>query len=537
MIVPDTPKIGSKTGKINQKTLDRALLVTDINDIRKRIFPAHALRQLFRYRQGEFLVDRLNLFPKPFLLALWLRLSCRGSCSFKDKQGNRQQITFRFLAGLLGDLIRDGAGKFFLLRRLNSQVDALWRNGAVGSPKKRLDPTGVPVYLRTDLSFGLRSGGSVAHMAGVLNHLGQFTAEPVSLSTGDIPTARKDLTVRHLLPASRFWDYRELPCLESNETFVRQVVALLEGKKISFFYQRYSVYNVSALTLSERYRVPWVLEYNGSEVWMNRHWYRPLKYESLAERIELLNLRRADVIVVVSRPMKDECVARGIEAEKILVNPNGVDPDRYCPEIDGSQVRRLHGLEGKTVVGFIGTFGKWHGAEVLAEAFGLLLRTFPHYRERVRLLMIGDGVTRPLVEAHLERSGASECSVLTGLVPQERGPEYLAACDLLVASHQPNPDGSPFFGSPTKLFEYMAMGKGIVASDLGQIGEVLKHDQTAWLVKPGDVQSLILGLKELIDHPEKRERMGRAARQEAVARYTWKEHTRRIVEKLRERCS
>ena len=61
----------------------------------------------------------------------------------------------------------------------------------------------------------------------------------------------------------------------------------------------------------------------------------------------------------------------------------------------------------------------------------------------------------------------SRIAVLTGLVPQEDGPEHLAACDILASPHVPNADGTPFFGSPTKLFEYMAMGKGIVASNLG----------------------------------------------------------------------
>ena len=112
----------------------------------------------------------------------------------------------------------------------------------------------------------------------------------------------------------------------------------------------------------------------------------------------------------------------------------------------------------------------------------------------------------------------------------------MAACDILVSPHVPNPDGTPFFGSPTKLFEYMAMGKGIVASDLDQIGEVLRHNKTAWLVKPGDINALMMGLKTLIDNSELRERLGKTARQEAIAKHTWKEHTGKIVEKLRCRC-
>jgi glycosyltransferase involved in cell wall biosynthesis len=229
-------------------------------------------------------------------------------------------------------------------------------------------------------------------------------------------------------------------------------------------------------------------------------------------------------------------VARGIDPEKILVNPNGVDPERYSPEIDGSAVRSKYGLNGKIVIGFIGTFGKWHGAEVLAEAFGLLLEKHPRYRETLRLLMVGDGVNMPLVRKAVERFHMAECCILTGLVPQEEGPGHLAACDMVASPHVPNPDGTPFFGSPTKLFEYMAMGKGIVASRLDQIGEILEHGRTAWMVEPGDVGSLVAGLEGLVEDEPLRKRLGEAARREAMEKYTWKEHTRKIIEKLRERC-
>jgi Glycosyl transferases group 1 len=134
----------------------------------------------------------------------------------------------------------------------------------------------------------------------------------------------------------------------------------------------------------------------------------------------------------------------------------------------------------------------------------------------------------------LADSDALDATVFTGLVPQEEGPAYLAACDVLSSPHVPNPDGTPFFGSPTKLFEYMAMGRGIVASDLDQIGEVLDHGRTAWLVPPGEVDALADGLRRLIDDPELRGALGSAARREAVTRHTWREHTRRTIERLRE---
>lgn len=511
--------------------------VVSFEELKGWVWRGIFLHHLLRYQKGSLWTHRLRFLPMPFLSAVLLRLLCRGACALEDEQGLRQTVTFRYLANRLDRWIRDAWARRGMLGQISQEVGDLSRTQSIPRSAKVLDDSLPVAYLRTDLSFGVRSGGSVGHIAGVLNHLDHFAGTPIFLTSDEIPTVRKDLERHLILPDGNFWDFRELPSLHFNEIFEARAREILGDRRLSFVYQRYSLNNYAGLKLARRYRVPFVLEYNGSEIWIRQQWdKRPLKYETLSERIELLNLRGAELVVVVSRPMKDELVARGIEPERVLVNPNGVDPDRYAPELDGSQVRARYGLEGKTVVGFIGTFGQWHGAEVLAEAFGLLLKKFPSYRGHVRLLMIGDGARMPLVRANLETYRVGGACTLTGLLPQEQGPAHLAACDLLASSHIPNPDGTPFFGSPTKLFEYMAMGKGIVASDLDQIGEVLEHGRTAWLVRPGDAKDLAQGLKKLIDDPRLRNRLGREARQEAVAKHTWKEHTRRIVEKLKEHC-
>ena len=191
--------------------------------------------------------------------------------------------------------------------------------------------------------------------------------------------------------------------------------------------------------------------------------------------------------------MRDELVGGGVDADRVLVNPNAVDPDRYTPDVDGGVIRRRLGLEGTTVLGFISTFQPWHGAVVLARAFAALLarssgvpRLRPPADDRRRAgagrSEAGHRRRRVRRGRHLHRSGRAGGR-----------PAYLAACDILVSPHVPNADGTPFFGSPTKLFEYMAMGKGIVASDLDQIGEVLRHGETAWLVPPADADALADG--------------------------------------------
>jgi len=98
-----------------------------------------------------------------------------------------------------------------------------------------------------------------------------------------------------------------------------------------------------------------------------------------------------------------------------------------------------------------------------------------------------------------------------------------------VAPHVPNSDGTPFFGSPTKLFEYMAMGKAIVASNMDQIGEVLENKRTALLVAPGDVNSLSYGIIELIQKEDLRNTLGRNAREEVIRKYTWEQNVQKLL--------
>ncbi|MBI4737954.1 MAG: glycosyltransferase family 4 protein, partial [candidate division NC10 bacterium] len=234
------------------------------------------------------------------------------------------------------------------------------------------------------------------------------------------------------------------------------------------------------------------------------------------------------LIVVVSKALRDQLVARGVPPERVLVNPNAVDPARYHPGMDGEPVRRRLGLAGRLVIGFIGTFGPWHGAEVLARAVRPVTAQLPE----AHFLFIGSGSGMPAVQAIIAGDSVGARVTFAGLVPQEEAPAYLAACDILVSPHVGNPDGTPFFGSPTKLFEYMAMGKGIVASDLDQIGEVLSHGKTAWLVRPGDPEDLAEGILALARDPDLRRALGEAARDEVVAKHTWTAHVERLLAKM-----
>jgi glycosyltransferase involved in cell wall biosynthesis len=315
--------------------------------------------------------------------------------------------------------------------------------------------------------------------------------------------------------------------------YVRAVLPEVRAFAPDLVYWRHSRGGIGGALLSQELKVPYVLEYNGSEVWISEKWDtkagKTLPHRELLLRAEAVAFRLAARVIVVSEVLRDELVERGVPREKVHVEPNAIDLDRFPRDVldrDRESVRARLGFAREHVVcGFIGTMGKWHGAQVLARAARPAIDRVPE----LRFLVIGDGLFMPEVKATLARDQVADKVVLTGLVPQVEAPALLNACDLYVSPHVPNDDGSRFFGSPTKLFEYMALGRGIVASSLDQIGEVLRHDETALLVPPGDQDALVAGIVALARDKEKRDRLGRAARAVVEEKHTWRANVRSLL--------
>lgn len=487
-------------------------------------------RHAWRWRDVTIMTHDLGLIRKPFNKAVLVRLLGRRQCWLEDEHGGRVRITILRLLRLFGRrmhaVLLGAKGRRSILRRLAELETTPVHHHSYGDYP--------PLYLRTDLVFGMVAGGSVTHISGVLNQLHELVGPVRMVTTDVIPMVSQDIGVSVVRPDSRLGDVPELNALLFNEQFERRVMAILGDERPRFIYQRYSVNNIAGLLLAERLQVPLVLEYNGSEVWINRHWGKVLDDEDTAVRLEQLNLSHAALIVVVSDVLANELQGRGVATERILVNPNGVDPQCYRPDIPTGKLVRRYALEDRKVIGFIGSFGPWHGAQVLVQAYAELLRRNPGLRGQVRLMMIGDGQLMPQVQAEIAQAGLEPDVILTGRVAQAEGPEYLAACDVLVSPHVPNSDGSAFFGSPTKLFEYMAMGRPIVASDLDQIGDVLVHEQTALLVPPGDPVAIAAAIERLLDDPPLTQSLASNARDTALRKHTWRRHTDRILARLDE---
>ena len=392
------------------------------------------------------------------------------------------------------------------------------------------------LYLRTLYWFGLKAGGSVGHTAGVINAMDKKVELSV-VSNDFLSDVDKDITIVKPI---------KIPLVPKDilELFYNfKIIKYCKNLKADAIYQRYNGFSFCGAYIAKKKNIPFVLEFNSSDVWKIKNWknndtflkriFKTIYYKifklPIVSTIEKYNLNSAAHIVVVSDALKDIILKFGVDENKIIVNPNGIDESKYNTQIKCDDVKQKYNLENKIVIGFIGTFGQWHGAENIALAFGKLLKRYPEYKNNAKLFMIGDGVMMSAVKKYILEFDLQENVVLTGLIPQYEGAKFLNACDILINATVPNPDGSEFFGSPTKLFEYMAMGKAIICSDMAQMSEILEQGKTAYMVEPGNIDELATAMKELVDDSELRRRLGNSARDEVIKKYTWDKHVDKIL--------
>jgi glycosyltransferase involved in cell wall biosynthesis len=410
-------------------------------------------------------------------------------------------------------------------RELTRLEHAIERRGTQVADLKIGKPAPSIIYLRTTPAAGTQSGGATTHTSGFINATAELGAQVSVISNDRLAGVDEAKVSVQLIAPDPLGLTRAAFDLRNGLLFTDRVCAELEKQPPDFIYQRYSRFNWTGVEANLRTGRPLFLEYNGSEVWMAKHWGRQ-RIGDLLERCERLNLAAATRIFVVAEVERSNLIKAGVPPEKIIVNPNGVDVEKFHPGIGGDTIRRELGVaDDETLAGFVGTFGPWHGVLTLAKAITLLPDD-----SRVRFLLVGAGKLREEVQRIVGAAGKEQQVIFAGHVEHGRVPALLDACDILLSPHVPLEDESEFFGSPTKLFEYMAMGKGIVASRLGQIGEVLVDQETALLTEPGNARQLADAILRLSGSPELRERLGSAARQAAVAEHTWKHNAQRVLD-------
>jgi glycosyltransferase involved in cell wall biosynthesis len=298
----------------------------------------------------------------------------------------------------------------------------------------------------------------------------------------------------------------ELAEYSANARFVAQLEADLSGHRFDFIYERYSLFGTTGLELARRWGLPLFVEVNAPLVDEARA-HRGLVLDGLAREVAERVFSGADQVFVVSESLRAHVLGIAPDAS-VSVLPNGVNPERFRPEMAVRASDRVR-------VGFLGRVRPWHGVERLVEATATAVRAGAD----VELRIVGEcrGQQADL-QRRVEANGIAERVEFVGALDPDDVPGALAELDILVA---PYPDSGEFYFSPLKLYEYMAAGRAIVASDVGQISDVLEDGETALLVPPGDSDALARAIVSLAGDAETRRLLGAAARREAEEKHSW----------------
>ncbi|WP_282756060.1 TIGR04063 family PEP-CTERM/XrtA system glycosyltransferase [Desulfuromonas thiophila] len=239
----------------------------------------------------------------------------------------------------------------------------------------------------------------------------------------------------------------------------------------------------------------------------------------LTRAIETWVCRRADQVAVLCQGLKADLQQRGIAAEKITPVYNGVDVENFQPVAPDADFQRQWRLAGKSVIGFIGSFYRYEGLDLLVRAFHRIATEHP----QARLLLVGGGETAEELTALVRQLGLQERVILPGRIAHERIPAIYALIDVLAYPRYAM--RLTDLVTPLKPLEAMAMAKAVVASDVGGHREQIQDGETGLLFKAGDERALAAALDRLLRDAALRQRLEQQGRDWVCQQRRWQQTT------------
>ncbi len=376
----------------------------------------------------------------------------------------------------------------------------------------------------------VRAFQRLGHPVTVLAPKGVATDPLTGTSDGDAasdsPSAPRPGVVVRIF---RFLSYHapawlfELAELAYNAVLALRLRRLAVARDAGFIYERYAQGVFAGAAFARRAGIPYVVEVNYSVLTpIVRRRTRLLR--PLFAAIERYVLTRADVIIVISETLRKRLAAGWhLPATRFLVLPNAADPERFRPDLPPPPAL-AEKSKGRVVIGYVGGFYRWHGLDALLDAYAALPRPL---RRSACLLLIGDGPERAAIAERAQEMGLAEAVILPGMIDHEELPHWLAQFAIAVL-----PDIADY-ASPMKLFEYWASGAAVIAADTEPIRDVLPEGEPiARLIPPSDCAALAGALKELMEDPNRRTALGRAARRFIQRERSWLHNAEALLARL-----
>lgn len=306
---------------------------------------------------------------------------------------------------------------------------------------------------------------------------------------------------------------KDILAIFSNFAEYRHAVKRIKEEKPDVLLFRYNFMNFYQILLQKRFKLPLVLEVN-SPLSDERKRDGDLTFHRIALALEKWGWRSADKIHVVSGALK-EILAKDVEADKIFVAHNGVNPEEYQP-LTRNENERIR-------IGFVGSFGKYQGIDVLFEVIPQILDRY----ENVEFVLIGKGGLYEEYRTFFANSPYNDRVDLKGYVGREDIPQELVNFDISILLDFTE------YGSPLKMFEYMMAGTAMILPDRKTIREIVNHGENGMLFTPRNAADFKEKIAEVIEDKVLREKLADAAKQKVMESYTWRHNAQRVTDELR----
>ena len=239
-------------------------------------------------------------------------------------------------------------------------------------------------------------------------------------------------------------------------------------------------------------------------------------FATLSRRFDRYVSRRADAVCTITEALKLHTLRMGVPEDRVVVVGNGVDIDAFRPLKPPAALRQRLLQGGDFLIGFVGQFFRFEGLPLLVQAFRRLADQFP----QARLALVGYGEDRERIEEAIRNQKLENACCLTGRVPHEKVRDHYAAMDVLVYPRLRSTLTEMI--SPLKPLEPMAMGKPVVASDVGGLRELVAPGESGYLFEAGSVTSLCAALRPFLDGNVNTEQLGQRARDYVEQHRQWK---------------
>ena len=318
-----------------------------------------------------------------------------------------------------------------------------------------------------------------------------------------------------------------LPYLALFDSYRMREAGSKNLKGVHLIHERFNLLSLGGVWASKKLGIPFVLEVNADLLEQRKFKGKPERglRRLFAEWATRVCFNAAARIICISDGLKNHLGTKwNIEDSKLTVLPCAADVETFGSNHNPTLVRQGLGLTTEQVVIWVGGFYRWHDLELLLESFTQVVQKHPH----TKLVLVGDGQSRPSVERIVQQNGLQQSVIMTGAIAHTDVPGMLSIADIAVVPSAPISASQGGTGTPLKIFEYMAAGKAIVATALDQASGVIQDGHSGLLVQAGDANGFAQAMLSLLDDSVKRGRLGQNARQQAIKLHTWEQYTSQL---------